>query len=293
MWFLAQETGSTVGDFAGQIQGLLIATGIAGIVWFGLMILIFQRAAERRRRKAAGMEPLPAFYIQGYRWLRTQLQGPDSAATAPDIPMPPIDDLYAPIPDLDTLTQEIPPPFSLKPDDVVVEGEIEPPPAPQSQPAAKVTSPSLRVSALPDDAVEVMRVWRNINDGKLVVEMKGQYFGTASEIEGMGLSARFYSAVQEINALANIPAPAETPQSDTPAAAPEPEGMIGQIENFLQRKLTVKPEFANNNLHLRAAPHGGLMIQVNDQFYDGVDEIEDEAIRAFIQQTIQEWERQH
>lgn len=72
---------------------------------------------------------------------------------------------------------------------------------------------------------------------------------------------------------------------------PVPEVDIASaIEDYLQYKLRHTPEFADHDLHVRSAPGGGVTIQVNDRFYNAVDDIEDPTIRAFMLQTIQEWQ---
>ncbi|PJF40895.1 MAG: hypothetical protein D6737_11515 [Chloroflexi bacterium] len=75
---------------------------------------------------------------------------------------------------------------------------------------------------------------------------------------------------------------------------PVPELNIAQaIEEYLQHKLRHTPEFNNLNLHIIPAQDGGVTIQVGTTFYDAVGDIEDDTIRAFLSQTIQEWQERH
>lgn len=67
----------------------------------------------------------------------------------------------------------------------------------------------------------------------------------------------------------------------------------GAVESYLQHKLRHTPEYSGRKFHIRNTIGGGLQIQVDDRFYEAVDEIEDADVRAFISETIREWhERQ-
>lgn len=71
---------------------------------------------------------------------------------------------------------------------------------------------------------------------------------------------------------------------------PVPElDIAGRIEAFLQHKLATIDLFAGRALHVLPADDG-IRIQVDETFYDAVDEIEDAEVRAFLQTTIQEWQ---
>lgn len=72
---------------------------------------------------------------------------------------------------------------------------------------------------------------------------------------------------------------------------PVPElNLAAAIEAYLQHKLNFTPEYVDRDLHVHAAPGGGVRIQVDDRYYDAVSDIEDETVRAFIAETIQEWQ---
>jgi hypothetical protein len=62
------------------------------------------------------------------------------------------------------------------------------------------------------------------------------------------------------------------------------------IEAFLQHKLARAPEFAGRKLHVRSAPGGGLRIEVDGQFFETIDEVSDEAARAFLADAVREWQ---
>lgn len=76
-----------------------------------------------------------------------------------------------------------------------------------------------------------------------------------------------------------------------PPAEPIPEiNIVEAIEAFLQYKLKNAPEWSSRNMHIKPALGGGLRIDVDGQYYESVDEIDDPAARAFIQATIEEWQ---
>lgn len=67
--------------------------------------------------------------------------------------------------------------------------------------------------------------------------------------------------------------------------------IAGAIEAYLQHRIAYTPEFQGRNIHVHAAPGGvGVRIQVEDQFYDMVDEVEDADAREFISAVIEEWQ---
>ncbi len=75
---------------------------------------------------------------------------------------------------------------------------------------------------------------------------------------------------------------------------PVPEVNIGQaIEDYLQHKLSHTQELAGRSIHVRFAPGNMLAIEVDGKFYEAVSDVEDEQVRRYLQETIQEWhERQ-
>ncbi len=66
--------------------------------------------------------------------------------------------------------------------------------------------------------------------------------------------------------------------------------IAGAIEAYLQYKLQSAPEFAGRELHVHPGTGGMVRIQVDAIEYDAVDAIDDEAVRAFLQATIREWQ---
>jgi hypothetical protein len=437
-------------DFVGQISGLLILTCAAGVIWLGLMGLVMQRAAERRRRVRAGLPPLPGFHVTAARWIMKQWQGepkalpfssePAPAAQAPasprgaptpmpvpdlallmgDLPEPPAP---APAPDLAAI---VPEPVS---DEWARAGEAEPPPGPDEDvespadtfatelapdsaaapppnafgdpgvdvPGAgeagddlasllhvwrDLSSGTLIMEACgerfesparirdaearrrfagivaelvalggigpeeprparpvpadrslgapggppPPDSAELLRVWRDLADGTLLVEMKDRRFAALAEMEDEALQRRFVSVVRELDALARSapeeprrpaapppprakePDPAAPPVSMSPGAmlrgmaraargqAPEPveekpaPTIADQIEELLQARLADLPAYRQRAVHVSPSSQGGVRIEVDGSFYEGVGDVEDAEVRALLADVVREWE---
>ena len=72
---------------------------------------------------------------------------------------------------------------------------------------------------------------------------------------------------------------------------PVPElNLADAIENYLQHKLRHTDDFAGRTIHVHPAPDGGVAIEVDGAFYDSVGDVTDNDVRAFLSQTIQEWQ---
>jgi hypothetical protein len=328
---LAQSTSSGTSDFFGAIMPLLITTFMVGVIWVGLMYLIAMRANERRRRKDLGLSPLPFVGKQVLEWIQQQRGQPVP------IPAEPAPVIYAPapsipLPDLSALTEDLPLPDmeALLHDPAPPEAPsvlITPPPAgavPSEANAAPTitlaatqslpkTNVSLPLQAIPDDAVEIMRVLRDVDSGRLLVDMRGQIFG---HLEGLDpkLRQRYENVIVELYQLAGeatfqarfgtaqAAKPAISPKTAKPSASspllnPDaegtPPGIAGPIEDFLQHRLAVHPEWRGRNLHIHTTPEGGVRIEVDGEFYEAVSDVEDPDIRAFLQQTVADWSNAH
>ena len=72
---------------------------------------------------------------------------------------------------------------------------------------------------------------------------------------------------------------------------PVPElDIASAIEAYLQHKLQHSPDYQGRNIHVHSSPTGGVLIQVDNQHYEAVSDVEDPEIRAFLSATIQEWQ---
>lgn len=75
-----------------------------------------------------------------------------------------------------------------------------------------------------------------------------------------------------------------------PAGAAVPLSIPEQIDVVLQQILLRTPEFAGRRIHIRQSSTGGVLIEVDDATYEAVADIADDAVRAFVQEAIREWE---
>lgn len=85
-----------------------------------------------------------------------------------------------------------------------------------------------------------------------------------------------------------------TASSSKPVSSEEAEGpalsMVEQIEELLQFRLTATPDLAQRSIHVRSALDGGVRIEVDGRYFEGVGEVPDDRVREFIQSIIREWE---
>jgi hypothetical protein len=72
--------------------------------------------------------------------------------------------------------------------------------------------------------------------------------------------------------------------------APPAADIPSAIEAYLQYKIQYTPEYHDAQIHIRPGLGGGVRIQVGDLFYDAVDDVEDDNVRAFLKEAIAEWQ---
>lgn len=351
--------GDSFNDFVGQgpILRLLITTVFFGVLWLALMVWIGYRANERRRREREGLPPLPNFLSQAWSMLQNNLNNnktPASsyaAATGGDFEMP-LPDLNAltsglPEPELDSLLTPIETPEVVRsvPESRQVEEVVEAVIVAPVVEAVAAVNEVVTMGAeprrsehsafvpesgeIPVDAVEVMRVWRDVSDGALIIQMGDKLFQTVPEMRDRGMAKRFINLVKDLARMAQAGAqasglelpnfeatsavispqgawankrpalekPVSLPVSKVEAlltgAAPDLSGAAGiaeQIEELLQFRLGQTPIFQQRSIHVRPNFDGSLRIQVDGRFYEHVDEVVDVDVREFLQGVIREWE---
>jgi hypothetical protein len=66
---------------------------------------------------------------------------------------------------------------------------------------------------------------------------------------------------------------------------------IDEIEEILQRMISVAPAPLGKEVHVRTGPDGALQIEVGGQCFSSADEVPDPAIRGLIKAAVKEWER--
>jgi hypothetical protein len=171
--------------------------------------------------------------------------------------------------------------------------------------------------------VELMRVLRDVADGTLVVETDGQRYHSLAEMGDEQIRRRFtgnvvslarFARLDQAEAAAQsaakarmVPPPLAEPKATDAAArqrglfglgkkpvpqqqAASPATIVDEIEQLLQKRLAMVPDLALREIHLHTAPDGGVLVEADGRFYEGVDAVPDAACREFIHKTIQEWE---
>ncbi len=238
-----------IGDFMRQIPvGLLIAPIAFFVLYIGLMIYIFQRAAARRRARNAGVNPSTALktkqaapplgsFLSGQlpdqrsekaQWgvpaaLRS-LPEPDleSLSSVPLLAAPDKSPMAVPArasadasADDNMLMVYDPPTGGLMDNTPRTENSADPVPVPINDPG---------------DAVEVLRVWRDLGDGSLIVELAGRRYRSSGEIINPELARRLSALVRELGTMVNTAGASSTPAiSSGSAMVPSPSSSIGGL----------------------------------------------------------------
>jgi len=319
---LTESSGTT--DFLSQVSGLLILTCTAGAIWVALMVVVFMRASERRRRAAQGLEPLPSLPVAFYR----RLTGSKSPRPAPAGQHA----AAMPLPDLGMLTGD------LRGASAPLARIADPPPPPTrpasapwpEESAARGETPSMApqdeqppVATPPGDVIELLRVYRDLADGGLIVVIGDRQFRSLAELRSADLARRFEIVMRDLDALAH-PQPPVPPRASQdhdvaddeiaplrdrsmlrqvtrmamgqPAETPQEQPALSiadQIEDLLQEHLRETPQFAGHTIHVRPALSGGVQIEVNGKFYEGVGDIDEEEVRVLLMAVVREWEESH
>lgn len=187
--------------------------------------------------------------------------------------------------------------------------------------------PDTDSSDAPADSVELLRVWRDVSDGRLIVEIGGRRFTSLSDLRSADLERRFLSVLRDLNAIAQPSQPAAKPQSpplqqqpprkdkDAPEVpsmspgsmfrqmgrvamghGPEPVeekptlSIAEQIEELLQEHLAGIAAYRSRSIHVKPSMHGGVRIEVDGKFYEGIGEVTETDVRDLLQGVVREWE---
>ena len=65
--------------------------------------------------------------------------------------------------------------------------------------------------------------------------------------------------------------------------------MQEQIEEILQARLPYSP-FAGRAIHIHTSVDGGVAIEVDGKYYDGVGSVPQADVQEFLRSVVQEWE---
>ncbi len=339
-----------IGDFIRQVPpGIVMAPIIFGALYIALTIYILRRAAARRRQKQQQAATTPVVAPVKSKWssvslgnlLRTEPaeKPPKSAewsvsAELRGLPEPDLDMLVSPVAlgqaDLAAMVHSLQPapeePTAATSADLVAVMA----PAQEEMPAmTNVSSDASPEMAEPGDAIEVMRIWRDLNDGGLIIQMGNQRYRALNEVQNPDLVRRFVAVVRELSAVANN-APVRSTGTQPAGTAPgirkpgapgaEPEqarpgvirqiarqgfkqspgtppaqsaGIADEVEDYLQFKLSSTPEFASRSIHIRTSHDHGVRIEVDGHYYDAIGDVVDPDVREFLFAMMREWEARH
>ena len=211
-----------MGDELGGLGSFLIALVVFITVGSAALMyttgLAVRRTSERRRRQFTGEAPLPTLYEQISRWI-FQEGKPVQDPPEDDFNLPNLDyssrDSSLPAPDIDEIIGGTAKRYSEGEPEPPREGEVvhdgtdddwagSPEPVvdvPASMETAITAQVAEPLTELPADAVEVLRVYRDLNDGTLIFHMNDQLFVSAQQIQGSPLTKRFSAIVKEMNKI--------------------------------------------------------------------------------------------
>jgi len=225
------------GTFLKQVPiGLVIAPVFFGVLYLILMGIIIQRGAARRRKRREEKEQMMAAMQQQPGYSTQKVVAPPAPAApkqniiAKNLPRP-APKAAIPEPDLDLLV--MPPTFneiteapSLSLDSPDWMSALAFPPE------QVVETDMNKPTSDPADAVEVMRVWRDLSDGTLIIQMGDRRYRSVAEIGGNpDLVRRFGAVVRELWNMVNsngAPRPAAVPPPPPESGTlPAPEGSVG------------------------------------------------------------------
>lgn len=201
-----------------------------------MLFLVQMRAAERKRRRQSGLPPLPNIFKQIWQALNPPPPSPynpvaNSSSSSPtNLPMPDLDMLIGLLDDKPP--QPIAEPLSVAAATIeddrsgfIYDSEFG---EEENNVAALIPlmEDEMDQSLPTPDAVEVMRVWRDLSDGSLIVEMNGTRFQTIAAMQDQGLAKRFFNLIRDLVQMAKAGAHAagiKAPQFDSPSSIlPQP-----------------------------------------------------------------------
>lgn len=309
------ETSGTFADFMQQIPAgiinIFILLGVLLVFTVVALVYVRVRRANQQSKPPSGNGGGISFNFSGFGGGGTS--NPQQPAPTPHSTPTPSGGASGDMPDLDMLLGGVPTAPNPAP---------TPSPAP-TPPADPIAEPSflqqpgvLNVRMSADgrvvEATEMLVIARDRVSDNLIVQIgDNAYDGTEGGVDP-DFRRRFVKIMRELSDIAPElskssgkaassapaprpkPTPAPTAAPTPPAAEPEPDDaptdLAGQIEMYLQRKLQTAPKMAGRGIHVHSAPAGGVRIEVDGQFYESVDDVEDAAVRQYLQQTIAEWQ---
>lgn len=177
-------------------------------------------------------------------------------------------------------------------------------------------------------AAEVMRVYRDLADGSLFVQIDGKQYRALTDFKDGEIGRRFIGNVKSLASMARLDKTGEVVSTPVPPSLAHPPfqasprnntlpssstsdrkpaiigfgrknipveelppiiPMIDQIESLLQSRLSEHPTLRFRSIHIHEVS-GGVRIEVDGQFFNAIDEIGDSQAKEFIRHITQEWE---
>lgn len=254
-------------DFFSQIPlQIILAPIVFGVLYIIAMIFIFRRAAQRRRKALAakaiemGLPPdgsADTSVASASTSARSRLGRLAGAGGEPDLlsavklPEPDLDLLLMTSPDALVMSampavtvaaqgpapsagkMPVPPPSTPEREQYAPEPAFvddDPPPEMEQMEDEMARDPGPTLPADLSDAVEVMRIFRDLSDGALIIRIGERTLRSADEFQNPELLRRFTTIVRDLTALANqlsaLPeAPAVASPRDTTTLPPVAQAM--------------------------------------------------------------------
>lgn len=227
----------TFSEFTRQVPiGLLLAPIFFGVCYVVVMFVVFRRASERRRKRrlanAGNTATSPTqFAVPSANLVIGQRADPErrpAAWSVPaalrDLPEPDLDMLVTPrlmtepetidsainamnlsdastAPDMDWLA--LLPTASAIPQALQLEQKMEITMPTSTVPNTDYGRKPFDRATEPNDAVEVMRVWRDLSDGSLIIQMGDQRYRSLADVSSPDLARRFTAVVRELWSMVN------------------------------------------------------------------------------------------
>lgn len=196
-------------------------------------------------------------------------------------------------------------------------------PSSDAAPISSYPTTSGVTSVSDSEMVEVLRILRDLADGRLVIEIGGKRYRNLAEITDPQVRRRFmgnaealahfaaeeasssdqdiwsYSPAkateqpttssQPIMPSSSVPVEA-SPAPDTAEETEVPKTIADEIEEMIQYRLGMTPALTGRSIHIRSAMGGGIRVEVDGHGFDSVSDVTDSEVLAFIQSVIREWE---
>jgi hypothetical protein len=194
----------------------------------------------------------------------------------------------------------------------------ESPPTQQEKEQEKKETPPVQKSLAIEGDTEILRAWQD-RSGKTWLEMDGQRLESKEAMQAeqkkrllkLVLELRPWLDVPPVPAPAprpqvqELPRPATTtpkpslfaPRPPKPEKKPEEEkpkvnlkSIVEQIDDVLQNKLA-GTVFDKQDIRLLEGPGGAVIVQIENEKFEGIDAVPHTEIKALIRQAVADWEK--